>query len=70
MCRASSTIRGPFIRGIRQRLSAVPATARSMSSKVSAWPIVASAHLPSTALALTSSGVGERSGMRLAWISS
>ena len=36
MCRASSTILGPFIRGMRQRLSAVPATARSMSSSVSA----------------------------------
>ena len=32
--------RGPFIRGMRQRLSAVPATARSMSSSVSAFAIV------------------------------
>ena len=34
MCRASSTLRcGPFIRGMRQRLSAVPATAHSSDGK-------------------------------------
>ena len=36
MCRAWFTIRGPFIRGMRQRLSAVPIAARSRSSNVAA----------------------------------